>query len=287
VVSWRTPNSYLTVGVERGTATSSSTGPGTTSGRAVLGGCAIDEGLPTHSCPACGGNWGSLEFGTATPSSAGFWDELDALDDKSLPGDAARQSVTHIMVEIDKVGCLRGEASRRVGVPAWRLKEWHERSREGDQRFDPAAPSAFYQVGTLRLNLYTPADLASLAVFAEPEGATILNEDMRLVGWRYEWDHLNERYVTTDYLTTDESYSYAVTRIDWLGRSGRGYKVWSTESGTTQAMFSTWGEARRHALHLASGGHYEPQPDDDSAVEGAGEDEPAHLLERPILPTEN
>ncbi len=68
----------------------------------------------------------------------------------------------------------------------------------------------------------------------------------------YEFDYAKDKYVTTDYITTDARYSYAVTRIGWLSRSRSDYKVWNTETGLTEGVFATWTEARRKAIQLAT-----------------------------------
>jgi hypothetical protein len=203
-------------------------------GRAVLG-CAVEPGLPVMKCSACGHSWGRLQFSSPGPATSVF--------DEHRPG-----------AGLPDGHCLRGRAAELTGVDAEALKRWHRLSLAGDSRFDAVSPSAAKQFGSLKVWLYAESDLKAIIHFEEPEEAASMSDEKPVVleGWRYEWDHTSEKYVTTDYITTDESFSYAVTRIGWLGRSRSGYKVWNTRTGLTEGVFPTWGEARLTAIELAT-----------------------------------
>jgi type I restriction enzyme M protein len=77
--------------------------------RVVLGGCAVEPGLPTMRCPACGHSWGRLRFPTSQSAESVFdEDEPDSV----LPDGH----------------CLRGQAALLTGIDADTLKRWHRRS---------------------------------------------------------------------------------------------------------------------------------------------------------------
>lgn len=227
--------------------------PSVGAGEVVLGGCVISEGLPTERCRRCGHEWGSLTI-------------LGADDDAGSPFDGVEEDFAESAHAPDTFdtgggaleragGVPRGMAADAAGVDKNHLRDWHRRSLAGDSRFDPACPSLRVTFGTLPVWLYTPDDIARIAEFQDPTtptGGAAVDKPIVLQGWRYEWDFENDRYVTTDYLTTDEEYSYSVTRISWIGRSPSRYKLWNTKTGLTEGMFDSWGEARIKAIELAS-----------------------------------
>jgi len=119
----------------------------------------------------------------------------------------------------------------------------------------------------------------------ETKGEPHVDKPIKLAGWRYEWDYRHDKYVTTDYMTTDPMCSYAVTRINWLGSSGTGYKVWNTETGFTEGIFPTWGEARSKAIELAMRANVSVTPSNSPGPDEAHEDAPAEAVPRAQPPT--